>query len=295
MTEFAEAIRVGEMLFLRSRREQLRPEQVGLPSFGRRRTPGLRREELAALAGLSVEYLERLERGRDTNPSHAVLAALAEALQLSDSEKQHLATLAMKRHSAALLPPPRQVSDDTRPTVRTLLDNLDPTPASVFGPTCNVVAWNSAWEAVVRPLGLLDEESPNLIRYHFQNPMARGIFTQSDWAAKADELVGWLRAAQPDWGSADEFRALVDDLNVVSEFTSRWAAHPVAVCTRPSGTSFSHPDAGILGITTEVLLVGEAGQWLQMWIPADERTASAIKAFARATPPHAPIGGSAHG
>ncbi|MFF4442578.1 helix-turn-helix domain-containing protein [Streptomyces sp. NPDC001621] len=283
------------MSFLRSRREQLRPEQVGLPSSGRRRTSGLRREELAALAGVSVEYLERLERGRDTNPSHAVLAALAEALQLSDSEKQHLATLAMKRHSAALLPPPRPVSDDTRPTVRTLLDHLDPTPASVFGPICNLVAWNSAWEAMVRPLGLLDEKSPNLIRYHFLNPMARRIFAQSGWADKADELVGWLRSAQPDWGSADEFRALVDDLSVVPEFASRWAAHPVAACTRPSGTSFSHPDAGILNITTEVLLVAEAGQWLQVWVPADEGTASAIKTFAHATPPHRPIGGSAPG
>ncbi|MFE5036947.1 helix-turn-helix domain-containing protein [Streptomyces sp. NPDC056683] len=278
MTEFAEEIRSGEMSFLRSRREQLKPEQVGLPSFGRRRTPGLRREELAALAGLSVEYLERLEQGRDTNPSHAVLAALAEALQLSDSERQHLATLAMKRHSAELLPPPRPVSDDTRPMVRTLLDHLEPMPASVFGPICNIVAWNSTWEALVRPLGVLDEESPNLIRYHFLNPRAREIFTQSDWAAKADELVGWLRAAQPDWGSADEFHALVDGLGLVPEFTSRWAAHPVAEYTQPSDTIFSHPDAGILGITTEVLLVGEAGQWLQMLIPADEGTASAINA-----------------
>jgi transcriptional regulator with XRE-family HTH domain len=271
------------MSFLRSRREQLRPEQVGLSSRGRRRTPGLRREELAALAGLSVEYLERLERGRDTNPSHAVLTALAEALRLSDSEKQYLARLAMRRHSAALLPPPCPVRDDTRPTVRTLLDHLEPMPAAVFGPICNIAAWNSAWEATVRPLGLLDEKSPNLIRYHFLNPMARRIFTQSEWAAKADEVVGWLRAAQPDWGRDDEFRALVDDMNVVPEFMSRWAAYPV-VEARPSSTSFSHPVAGIMNVIPEVLLVGEAGQWLQVWLPADERTVSAIKASAHATP-----------
>ncbi|WP_053729065.1 helix-turn-helix domain-containing protein [Streptomyces sp. WM6378] len=94
--------------FLRSRRERLKPEQVGLASHGRRRTPGLRRGELATLAGLSVEYLERLEQGRDTNPSGAVLTALADALHLSVEEKQHLALLAMRQHSATLLPaPPR--------------------------------------------------------------------------------------------------------------------------------------------------------------------------------------------
>ncbi|MFE2579680.1 helix-turn-helix domain-containing protein [Streptomyces sp. NPDC059378] len=283
MTKATEMIKMGQMSFLRSRRERLRPEQVGLPSHGRRRTPGLRREELAALAGVSVEYVERLERGRDTNPSHAVLAALADALQLSDEEKQYLAALAMKRHSSALLPPPHPVSDDTRPTVRTLLENLGSMPANVFGPICNVVAWNSAWEATVRPLGLLDEESPNLLRYHFLHPMSRRILTESEWAAKADEVVGWLRAAQPDWGGDHEFRTLLDDLSGVAEFTSRWAAHPVA-CQRPSGASFSHPVAGIMNVTTEVLHVGEAGQWLQMWLAADEATASAIASLCARRP-----------
>ncbi|MGW2937222.1 helix-turn-helix domain-containing protein [Streptomyces sp. NPDC001156] len=276
------------MSFLRSRREQLRPEQVGLPASGRRRTPGLRREELAVLAGVSVDYLERLERGQDTNPSDAVLAALAEALRLSDNEKQHLAMLVMKRHSAGLFPAPRPVSDETRPTVRTLLNHLDPTPACVFGPICNVVAWNSAWRRVVRPLGLLDEDSPNLIRYHFLNPMARRIFTESDWVDMADEVVGWLRSAQPDWGSDDEFRAVVDDLSAVPEFASRWAAHPIAY-KEPGGRRFSHPDAGILKLTLEVLLVGEAGQWLQMWLPSDESTKLAIDALLSA-PSHRPAG-----
>ncbi|MGW9027708.1 helix-turn-helix domain-containing protein [Streptomyces sp. NPDC055722] len=131
----------GELAaFLRSRREKLKPEQVGLSSSGRRRTPGLRREELATLAGLSVEYLERLEQGRDTNPSVAVLAALAEALRLSDDDKRHLAMSAMKRHTAALFPEPRPISDESRSTVRALLDHLDPTPACLLGPIYNVAA-----------------------------------------------------------------------------------------------------------------------------------------------------------
>ncbi|MCT9932187.1 helix-turn-helix transcriptional regulator [Planotetraspora sp. A-T 1434] len=264
--------------FLRSRREQLKPEQVGLSSSARRRTPGLRREELATLAGLSVEYLERLEQGRDTNPSVAVLAALAEALRLSDDDKRHLAMLAMKRHSAALFPAPRPVSDEPRPTVLALLDRLDPTPACLLGPIYNVVAWNKAWETVSRPLGTPDGEPPNFIRHHFLNPATHRLFDDDDWAATADEVVGWLRSAQQDWGSDDEFRALVDDLSAVPEFAERWAAHPVAY-RRPGVKRLFHPDAGILHVTLEVLLVGEAGHWLQLWLPHDEKTEHAIDAL----------------
>ncbi|MET8406121.1 helix-turn-helix transcriptional regulator [Streptomyces sp900116325] len=270
--------------FLRSRRERLKPEHVGLRSTGRRRTPGLRREELATVAGLSVEYLERLEQGRDTNPSVAVLAALAEGLRLSDEDKQHLVMLAMKRHSATLLPAPPPVSDEPRPTVRTLLDHLDPTPACLLGPIYNVVAWNHACEAVIRPLGVLDQDPPNFIRYHFLNPTARQVFADDDWEATADDVVGWLRSAQPDWGSDDEFRTLVDDLSAVPDFASRWAAHPIAH-RQPGSKRLSHPDAGTLNFTMEVLLVGEANHWLQLWLPRDEKTASAVNALLSAPPP----------
>ncbi|MFE5036959.1 helix-turn-helix transcriptional regulator [Streptomyces sp. NPDC056683] len=263
--------------FLRSRREQLKPELVGLSSSGRRRTPGLRRVELATLAGLSVEYLERLEQGRNLNPSVAVLAALAQALRLSDGDKRHLAMLAMKRHSAELWPAPRPVSDEPRPTVRVLLDHLDPTPAFLLGPICNVVAWNKAWETVVRPLGVLDEDPPNLLRNHFLNPRGRRVFADNDWAAAADELVGWLRSAQTDWGEDNEFRALVDELGAVPEFARRWAAHPIAY-QQSSVKRLFHPDAGVLHVTVEVLRVGEADHWLQLWLP-DENTTPAINAL----------------
>lgn len=272
----------GELApFLRSRRERLTPGQVGLSSSGRRRTPGLRREELATLADVSVEYLERLEQGRDTNPSVAVLAALAEALRLSDDEKRHLATLAMKRHNAALCPRPRPAGDEPRPAVRALLDQLDPTPACLLGPIYNVVAWNNAWDAVLRPLEMLDEDRPNFIRYHFLNPAARQILADTDWAAAADELVGWLRSAQQDWGSDGEFRALVDDLCAVPEFARRWTSHPVA--HRRSGVEhpgmICHPCAGPLRVTCEVLLVEDASQRLLAWLPDDEETKSAIAAL----------------
>lgn len=227
---------------------------------------------------MSIEYLERLEQGRDTNPSVAVLAALAEALRLSDDDKRYLAMSAMKRHSAVLYSEPHPVSDEPRPTMRVLLDHLDPTPACLLGPIYNIAAWNNAWETLVRPLGMLDEDPPNLIRYHFLNPTARQAVADADWAARADELVGSLRSAQPDWGSDDEFRALVDDLGAVPEFAGRWATHQVAY-RQPGGKRFLHPDAGTLHITLEVLLVGETSQWLQLWLPADEKTRSAIDAL----------------
>ena len=223
---------------------------------------------------MSVDYLERLEQGRDTNPSVPVLAVLASALRLSDDEKRHLAMLA-KRHSGALFTDPRLVTDEPRPTVRVLLDHLDPTPACLLGPIYNVMAWNSTWEKVVRPLGVLDARPPNLIRYHFLDPRAHQIFTDETWSASADEVVGWLRSAQPEWGSDEEFRALVDDLSAIPAFASRWAAHTVAF-RHPVGRSLRHPDVGILNIKLEVLLVGGADHWLQLWLPLDEETSSAI-------------------
>ncbi|GAA2683014.1 helix-turn-helix transcriptional regulator [Streptomyces lunalinharesii] len=262
--------------FLRSRREQLTPEEVGLPSHGRRRTPGLRRQELAMLAGLSVEYLERLEQGRDTNPSVAVLAALAEALRLSEDEKVHLAWLALKRHAATLLPVPGPVGEAPRASVRALLDQIDPTPACLLGPIYNLVAWNRAWEAMNRPVGALDQDRPNFIRYHFLHPMARQIFTDSEWASVADDIVGWLRSVQPDRGGEEEFRELVEELAAVPEFARRWETHPVAL-RRPETRLLLHPVTGAMRFTIEVLVVEGTDNWIQLSVPHDESTRSAMR------------------
>ncbi|GGX13582.1 helix-turn-helix domain-containing protein [Streptomyces noursei] len=273
--------------FLRSRRERLKPEQVGLASHGRRRTPGLRRAELATLAGLSVEYLERLEQGRDTNPSGAVLTALADALRLSRDEKQHLALLAMRQHSATLLPAPPPVGDDPRPGMRDLLDRLDPTPSCLLGPVYDVVAWNAAWETAATPLGVLDTDPPNLVRYHFLHPLAHRTFDDASWASTADEAVGWLRAAEPDWGSDGAFRALIEDVQAVPEFAARWATHVVA-SRQPASKRIWHPGAGHLNLRLEVLFVGEANHWLQLWLPSDEEAATALGSLLRTRPSPAP-------
>ncbi|MFJ2771092.1 helix-turn-helix transcriptional regulator [Streptomyces sp. NPDC087300] len=260
---------------------------MGLSSRGTRRTPGLRRGELATLAGLSVEYLERLEQGRDTNPSGAVLTALADALRLSRDEKQHLALLAMRQHSATLFPAPRPVEIRPRPGVRDLLDRLNPTPACLLGPVYDVVAYNEAWATTVAPLGVLDTDPPNLVRHHFLHPLAHRIFDGASWAATADEVVGWLRAAEPEWGSDEAFRTLVDDVHAVPGFAARWASYPVAA-RRPAGKRFWHPEAGHLNIRLEVLIVGEASQWLRLWLPGDELTDAALNSLLRTRASRAP-------
>ena len=183
--------------YLRARREALRPADVGLVDNGRRRTPGLRREEVAALAGVSIDYLTRLEQGRDTNPSASVLAALSVALRLGDGERTHLAKLAALEQSHELCPTATPLADDISPGVRHLLDQLDSTPAFVVGGIGDVVAWNAPWERLVAQLGMLDDPRVNLARYVFTHPASRAVYV--DWDAAADEQVARLRASEPRW------------------------------------------------------------------------------------------------
>jgi transcriptional regulator with XRE-family HTH domain len=252
------------------------PEAVGLPLFGRRRTPGLRREELATLAGVSIDYLVRLEQGRDTNPSAAVVMAFADALRLSVEEKRHFVMLALKTNGAAfeeLYPTSDTLSNEVRPTLRTLLDRVNPTPAFVAGRLSDVLAWNESWRTLVTPLGILDEEQPNLARYVFLNPAARRVM--SDWAAAADSQTSVLRAAHPRWASDQQFVALIDELRTVPEFAKRWDTHTISL-RRSRLTRLVHPDAGQLVLTLESL-TSEDDQHLETWLAYDETTEAAIR------------------
>jgi transcriptional regulator with XRE-family HTH domain len=267
----SEATDVGT--FLRARREGLRPSDVGLPDNGRRRTPGLRREEVAALAGVSIDYLTRIEQGRDTNPSAAVLAALAAALRLGEEERTHLAKLAAMGNSRELCPEATPMVDEVSPGVRHLLDDLSSTPAFVVGPIGDLVAWNTPWERVVRPLGMLDDAAANLPRYVFTHASAPNVY--ADWPAAADEQVARLRAAEPRWGSEPAFIALRDALLGVDGFEARWSTHPIAEKHR--GTKrLEHPDAGHLDLAYEVLVLAEDDQQLVTWRAADDVTAGRL-------------------
>ena len=260
--------------YLRARREQVQPSDVGLPASGRRRTPGLRREEVATLAGVSIDYLVRLEQGRDVNPSAGVLAGLASALRLDDDERMHLFKLAAITGSSELCPEARAAAVDIPPSVRQLLDRLDPTPAFVLGAAGDLLAANRAWETIVRPLGMLDGEDPNLVRYLFLDARAKAVYP--DWGDVADGQVAALRQAGVRAGPSLAVDALIEELLHVPEFASRWAAHAVAE-KRRGAKRIVHPSVGELRVMFETLLLPDDGYLrLVTWLPADEASASAL-------------------
>lgn len=269
--------------FLRARREALSPGEVGLPDSGRRRTPGLRREEVAALAGVSIDYLVRLEQGRDTHPSASVLLAIADALRLTEEERHHLFVLTKVANEPQMCPAYQPPTREVTATVRQLLDRLDPTPAFVLGPLFDVIAWNPSWEQLVGPIGLLDDrDDPNLARFTFLHPRARAAYP--DWGASADEQANGLRAVELRFAEEPRFQRLLADLQGAPAFVERWSAHRVA-SKRARTKRVVHPLLGELLIAHEVLELPDAnGQRVVVWLPGDDATDDAIR---RAT-----VGGS---
>jgi transcriptional regulator with XRE-family HTH domain len=264
--------------FLRARRELVTPADVGLPDSGRRRTPGLRREELAVLAGVSVDYIVRLEQGRDNRPSGAVLAALAQALRLSDDERVHLKRLAAINSSPELCPTASATPDapvEVPATVRALVDRLDPTPAFVISAWFDLLAWNTAWGRLMAPIGVLDGTLPNLARFTFTDPRARTAYL--DWEATADEQASSLRSMSLDCGFEPAFGGLLDELRDIPAFAERWSSHQVTEKRR--GTKrIRHPVVGELRVAYEVLLpADDADLRLITWLPADDASDDAIR------------------
>jgi transcriptional regulator with XRE-family HTH domain len=262
--------------FLRSRREQLRPADVGMPDRGRRRTPGLRREEVAMLAGVSSDYLVRLEQGRDRNPSPSVLNALGAALRLDADERIHLAQLASCAATPGLCPIGSGAVDEVPATLRSLLDRLQPTPAVLIGPWYQVLAYNDAWAAIMGPVGVLDGPGPNLARFTFLDRRSRDAYPA--WSDMADEQTAVLRSASVRWRHDERSRVLLDELFAVPEFASRWGSHDVA--SKRRGTKvIVHPAVGALHVNYEVLvLADDSDQQLITWLPADDAT---MRAFDR--------------
>ncbi|MEY2567663.1 MAG: hypothetical protein QOE35_2192 [Actinomycetota bacterium] len=272
--------------FLRARREHLKPADVGLPDNGRRRTPGLRREEVATLAGVSIDYLIRLEQGRDTRPSASVIAALADGLRLDDDDRRQLYRLSAVAQSSELCPSAQPLRREVAPTVTALLEALDPTPSFVADPANDVLAWNEAWDRLVRPLGMLDDPEPNLTRHLFLHPEARAVYR--DWEAVADEQVSRLRLAAARWGEDDGFAALVDELLTVPDFHDRWSSFTTTEKRRGT-TRLVHPDLGEVRVAYEVLLLpGDDEHQLVTWLPADDAAATALGGTADKAVPVSP-------
>ncbi|MER6913741.1 helix-turn-helix transcriptional regulator [Streptomyces sp. NPDC000594] len=236
--------------FLRSRRARLLPSDVGLPSFGnRRRVPGLRREELALLAGVSVAYYTRLEQGHGGNVSMEVLDSIARALRLSDAERDHLSHLAGQKrtkHRRTAARPQR-----LRPAVRHLLDAMETVPAYVLGRRLDVLGWNRMARALLGDLSALAPADRNMARIVFLDPNAVDLY--EDWENKATQVVSMLRmyaGCSPDDPRLPE---LIGDLSVRSEdFRRLWAAHTVA--DKGHGTKrIRHPLVGSMTLSYETL------------------------------------------
>jgi len=228
--------------FLRSRRARIRPEAVGLPRGTRRRTPGLRREEVAALAGISTEWYTWLEQARDVRPSRAVLQDIAAALRLEPEETTHLLTLAGYHRDGPRNGPAAPASIST--PLQRLLDELEPCPAWVFGERWDILGWNRGATIIWGDLAALEGIERNAIYQVFTNPRLRRMLV--DWEAHARDLVAKFRHVHARHVDDAWFNELVHVLRQRSvEFAAFWSAHDVQL----PGTgvkAYDHPEAGRL-------------------------------------------------
>ncbi|MFE2910512.1 helix-turn-helix transcriptional regulator [Kitasatospora indigofera] len=283
---------VGE--FLKSRRDRIQPQEVGLPSHGRRRVQGLRREEVAQLAGVSVDYYIRLEQGRGTSASDAVLDAVGRVLRLDGVEQAHLRDLLRPARAEGRAVRGRQ---QVREGVRLLLEMMDAVPAFVLGRRMDVLAWNGLADALLGFGGRPPEEC-NAARHVFLDPGARDCYPQ--WEAVAAETVGYLRLDAGRYPEDRRLGALVGELSVRSEeFRRLWADHQVREKTHGSKL-IHHPLTGTLSFGYETLAVsGAADQLLIAYTtPAGSPTAQKLAVLASWTadgPPRGPAGAPAPG
>ncbi|MDL5159614.1 helix-turn-helix transcriptional regulator [Actinomycetospora termitidis] len=249
--------RAGLADYLRRRRELLRPADVGLAPGVRRRTPGLRREEVAQLAGLSVDYYSRLEQGRGPHPSEAVVGSLARALRCDLDERDHVF------HLAGFTPPARRAGAHVSPGLLSLVDRLTDVPARVHTDLHDVLCQNSLADT------LFGTSRVNPVRAWFTDPAMRALAPEEDRAALSAAHVRDLRATAARRAGDADVAATVDDLLAVSaEFRELWERHEVGV-RRIARKRFRHPEVGLVHLTCEVLLTPEADRTLLVYFPTE--------------------------
>jgi transcriptional regulator with XRE-family HTH domain len=225
--------------FLRKRRAHLKPEEVGLPGGGRRRTPGLRREEVAHLAGVGTTWYTWLEQGRDVRASLDVLEALSRALRLTPAERTHVVLLGRGEE-----PPPCKSAERVSPTVRRLIENLGPNPAYVIGRRWDYLAWNSAACALLGDFDAVPRAARNHVWMHFMDPARREMFP--DWERSSRLVAAKFRADSARHIGDPEFEELIGTLRKSSpEFCRAWKKHEVAA-TSPGRRTVRHPLVGTM-------------------------------------------------
>lgn len=255
----------GELAdFLRRSRDRLRPADVGLPDGPGRRTPGLRREEVAALTGMSADYYIRLEQARGPQPSPQILAALARALGLGDDERDHLHLLAGHRPPAG-----RHAGEAISPALRHLLDRLADTPAQILGDLGDVLAQNLLAEELFGGVCTVSEHGRNIVWRWFTDPFVRGAYPVEEWERHGRLHVADLRAAVARRSYDEASVRLVRRLRGASEeFVRLWELHEVGV--RPSShMRVVHPVVGAVDLMCERLLTPSEDQQLLIFTPPD--------------------------
>ena len=259
--------------FVRSRRERLRPEQVGLPRSRRRRTPGLRREEVAQLAGVGVTWYTWLEQGRDIRPSAQVLDAIARTLQFDAHEHAHLFTLAGVATTT--------IADQCLglcSTVQPLIDQLEPFPAVVVNARLDVLAYNRVYASFFDDLDEIPVEDRNMLWLVFTHPQWQAAIV--DWDEVVGRMVAEYRAAMAEHLDEPTWKTLVARLHRASpEFTSLWERHDV-VGVESRTKRARHPQVGLLRLVYTNLWLGQGlGTRIIAFTPADERTRTRLEAL----------------
>lgn len=248
--------------FLRNRRARITPADVGLPAGPRRRTPGLRREEVAQLAFISTEYYTRLEQSRGPQPSREVLAQLARALRLPDSERDHL------HHLAGVPPgPPPGLSREVRQSIVDLIHRLPDTAAIVLSASYEVIAWNHLATALLEDFSALSRRDRNLIRRAFlgPHPEDRRLYGISDADEFSRTAAQHLRATAARYPNDPELTALIAELRSGSaEFDRLWVSHDVT--DRPTlCKTFAHPLVGPVSVNCDVLDITDRDQQVVLY------------------------------
>jgi transcriptional regulator with XRE-family HTH domain len=253
--------------FLSTRRARVSPEQAGLPAYGgdRRRVSGLRREEVASLAGISIQYYTRLERGDATGVSESVIEGIARALRLDEAERLHLLDL-LRTAGTTRTPRREPTRRRVRPTVRRVLDSMTGTPAFVLNGRLDILAANQLGLALFAPIYTAPPQPPNTARFVFLDPNATEFFR--DWDMVANDTVALLRAEAGRDPYDKRLSDLIGELSTRSdEFRGRWAAHNVQIHT--TGVKLlHHPVVGDLDLPFESFpLPGETSQSLLTYTP----------------------------
>jgi transcriptional regulator with XRE-family HTH domain len=266
--------------FLKSRRDRVKPAEIGLRTYGSaRRVPGLRREELAQLAGVSAGYYTRLEQGQVETASEQVLNALARVLQLDEIERVHLHNLARQPANPGLSEPGQE---SPHPRVLTLLESLDEaTPAIVLGRRGDVLAWNRTGHALVAEHVDFDAvrepaRRPSIPRMFFLDPLTRDLYR--NWDELAHVHVAYLRLTAGRFPTDARLAGLIGELTMRSDdFAMMWAAGEVADCT--VGTmQLQHPTVGAASVTYQVWLQPDSPDHrLEIYTPNDASSADALR------------------